>query len=105
VSAGYVAKALEGRNVVAAPSIDKGANTRASTNTTTVEGRILSGQGQIEGVKTSTPDALRQIAIVHEGMHGTYVDSVGAGMKPDDFNMAHQAPYNEASAELLGGQQ
>jgi len=105
VTAGYVAKALEGRNVVAAPGIDKGANTNGATNTTTVEGRVLSGAGTLQGVKTPTADALRQIAIVHEGLHGTYVDSVGAGMKPGDFNTAHQAPYNEASDELLRGNQ
>ena len=102
-TAGEVGKALIGRNIVAnSPAAGSGMATGG--NTTYIGTLGLSGEGSIAGVTTNGNDALRQIAITHEGMHGdgTGVSPALRGaMNSDDWNTAHQAPLNQAAQDLL----
>jgi RHS repeat-associated protein len=104
VTAGQIGHDLTERNVVAVPSVSKGANTNVNNGTTKVFRGGLSGEGGLEGINTTrSADAVRQIIIVHEGMHGSNSDKSGAGVPFKKWNVDHQAPYNKAADKLLGG--
>ncbi|MGX5731973.1 RHS repeat-associated core domain-containing protein, partial [Pseudoxanthomonas beigongshangi] len=102
-TSGEVGKALIGRNIVANSPL-AGGGMATGGNTTYIGSLGLSGSGVIEGVKTTSNDMLRQLAITHEGLHGdgTGVSPALRGDMPiGPWNEAHQIPFNEASKELL----
>ena len=100
VKAGFVARALAGRMVIASPSETGGG--RTGDNVTTLSDRALSGVGTIQGVRPHNAEELRQIAITHEGMHDTYVDNTRGNLEFKPWNSGHQDPFNRAAQQLLG---
>jgi hypothetical protein len=102
-TAGDVGKALIGRNVVA-NSPKAGSGMATGGNTTYIGSMGLSGEGTITGVTVKGADAMREVEITHEGMHGagTGVSPALRGdMKQVPWNEAHQTPFNQATMELL----
>jgi hypothetical protein len=83
-----------------------------STNSPTHIGPAgLSGEGKISGVTPGNSQSLLEIAVTHEGLHGSDVnidstlrDSLPFGKwnGTDTQEGVHQAPYNQAANELLG---
>lgn len=102
-TAGEVGKALMGRNIVANSPL-AGGGMATGGNTTYVGPMGLSGEGSLTGVTVNGADAMRQVEITHEGMHGngTAVSStLKAGMEQGPWNEAHQTPFNQATMDLL----
>ena len=106
VTAGFVARAAANRVVEAAPSVTgrAGAVTHADGmggEMTTVNAPGLRGNPVYGGAINS--EEMRQMVVVHEAMHGTYVDSSFAGN--EEFQKAHQLPYDGAALDLLRNNQ
>jgi hypothetical protein len=108
VTAGSVARSAANREVEAAPSVADPRGVGAITHSdgmggvvTTVNSPGLRGQPIYGGATNS--EEMRQMITVHEAMHGTYVDSAFAGKQ--EFQKAHQLPYDKAALELLRGNQ
>jgi RHS repeat-associated protein len=113
-TAGAVGQALVGRNMVVDNAIfggppDVGGKSPASItgmatvgNTSYVGSRVLSGEGTIGTVHGG--DALRELATVHEGLHGTTLNidkALKGNLSANDWNNAHQQPYDDAAEALL----
>lgn len=107
VSAGAVGNALISRTMV----VDNKVNAMGTSGSTTHIGPAgLSGEGRISGVTTGNSQSLLQIAIAHEGLHGSDVnidstlqDSLPFGKWNGTQTQegVHQAPYNQAANALL----
>jgi RHS repeat-associated protein len=107
-NAGSVATALAGRNYMAIPSLTSGPGSAQGTigNTTSVGGVGLSGSGMLPSVPgANTPELMRQVETVHEGLHGpaTGVDALRpSSMDFNEWNKVfHQPLYDEAAWSLL----
>ncbi|GGD42547.1 RHS repeat-associated core domain-containing protein [Pseudoxanthomonas indica] len=102
-TAGEVGKALIGISIVANSPL-AGSGMATGGNTTYIGSLGLSGGGTLVGIRKTSRDMTRQVAITHEGMHGdgTGVSPALRGDMPiGPWNDAHQTPLNEASRELL----
>lgn len=104
-TAGEVGKALIGRNMVADPKV-AGEGMGTNGNTSYVGRAGLSGKGVIVGVTPADSDAFRELLVTHEGMHGdgapsTATSTLKGTSTQDDWNTAHQGPFNTAAESLL----
>jgi RHS repeat-associated protein len=99
VTAGYVRNRLVEREVVAAPNEKQNTSTNTGTRITTVRNAVITGNGRLQGISTKDANEVRQVGIVHEGMHGTYLDRPNLA----DFDSLHQESYNQAAQSLLNG--
>ncbi|MEJ0037652.1 MAG: hypothetical protein WDO68_16520 [Gammaproteobacteria bacterium] len=71
---------------------------------TTISGVGVTGEYTIPGLDPNLDaDAVRQIAIIHEGMHDKVNDSVIRGnLSLGDYSGAHQESFDKAAITLLG---
>jgi hypothetical protein len=105
VTAGSVARSAANRVVEAMPSVTQ---TTAEAVThgdsmggvmTTVNAAGLRGAPLVPGAANA--EQSRQMVVVHEAMHGTYLDNSMVGIK--NFQEAHQIAYDQAALKLLNG--
>jgi RHS repeat-associated protein len=108
VSAGSVGNALIGRNMI----VDNKVNAMGTSGSTTHLGPVgLSGEGKISGVTPGSSQSLLEIAVTHEGLHGSDVNIDSTLRDSLPFNKwngsekqegVHQGPYNRGANDLLG---
>ena len=108
VSAGAVGNALIGRNMI----VDNKVNAMGTSGSTTHLGPVgLSGEGKISGVTPGSSQSLLEIAVTHEGLHGSDVNIDSTLRDSLPFNKwngsetqegVHQGPYNRGANDLLG---
>ena len=108
VSAGAVGNALIDRNMI----VDNKVNAMGKSGSTTHLRPVgLSGDGKISGVTPGSSQSLLEIAVMHEGLHGSDVNIDSTLRDSLPFNKwngsetqegIHQGLYNRGANDLLG---